>query len=52
MPIMVVFSVIRVVPRILPLEFFHAPGRINELLPTGEKWMALGTDSNAEIRDC
>lgn len=30
-------------------EFFHASGRIDELLLAGEKWMASGTNTNLNI---
>jgi len=31
------------------IEFFHAPGGIDELLFAGEKWMASGTNTDLNI---
>src|SRR5687768_13943445 len=45
------FLVVRVVPRIPALEFFHPPGGIDQLLPAAPPRMTRGADGDAEMRD-
>src|SRR5215470_17462034 len=43
--------VVRVVPRIPALEFFHPPYGIDQLLPAGPPRMTRSADGDAEMRD-